>query len=90
VRASISGTTPPTASTAHGEVARCATRLTTSRPSMTAARTAGGGAPIAMTYRVSSARVPIRPTVGGTRSALASSSNASAMMATCSPDTLSM
>ena len=55
-----------------------------------AARTAGAGAPIVATYATSSASDATRVGPRGSRSAAPSSSSASAMMPTWSPETLSM
>jgi hypothetical protein len=70
------------ASDAHGEVLRCARRDTALTPSITADRTAGGGAPITATYAVTRAIVVIDAARGGSRAARHSSSTASAMIAT--------
>ena len=45
---SHSGAAAPRASTAHGDVGRCMRRVTRTTASITAARTAGGGAPMAL------------------------------------------
>ena len=90
VGVSHSGAAAPSASTAHGDVGRCRRRVTRTTASITAARTAGGGAPMAATYTVSKAMVATRAGRCGRRRTDARRSSASATMPTCRPETLSM
>ena len=59
-------------------------------PSMTADRTAGAGAPMTTTYAATRAIVVSDAALGERRAARQSSSTASAMIATCSPEIDSM